>query len=76
MLPALPVTRSTRLSIHWRMFSSSNFTGSAAQQVLDGHRAGLHGQAAADEFLETGQNLHLHLPLPGFIDQSPHLAPG
>ena len=48
----------------------------AAQQVLDGHRPGLHGQSAADEFLETGQNLHQHLPLPGFLDQSPHLPPG
>ena len=52
------------------------FYGFASQQVLDGHWAGLHGQSSADEFLETGQDFHLHLPLAGFIDQSPYLAAG
>ena len=76
MLPALPVTRITRPSIHWRMSSMSSSHRLALQQVFDGDRPRLDDDAAFDQLPVVGHHADLAGAAAGVVHELAELRPG
>ena len=76
MLPALPVTSSTRSSIHWRMSPRSRWTGSRRSRSWIETGRGWTAMRPADQLLVAGQDLDLDRLAAGVFHQLADLRPG
>ena len=76
MLPALPVTSSTRPSIHWRMSSMSKLTGSRRSRSSIETGRGWTVDGALDQLLVAGQDADFAAAALGVVHQCAHLRAG